>query len=301
MDVKESLRLKAICALVGVAFLYASMNVAVRFLHQGFDTFTQIYLRIGFGFVIGLSVFGKKIRIRIIQKTSLKDWLILFMMGFGGFGMFVYFVTLGALEAKLLNISVILGVAPLFTYLYSLVFFKEKIKPIIIFFLFLSLIGISFIAGKSYGFSLSQFGRGEFYVLVSAALLGLFFIGRRMLSKHLNNTEITLITMGIACVTNLIFALGYKEPFVLQNVLNPIVMAGLVIGGFGNILSTKFETFAFQHIHPVIGSQILLSENIFSLFLGLFLYRELFGMPEFIGSALVIVSVYFANKYLAKK
>lgn len=298
MKLNVSIQLKAILALIGVSFSYALMNVAVRFLHEGFDTFTQIYLRIGLGFFIGLLVFWKNIRIPAIRKISLRDWIILFMMGFGGFGMFVYFVTLGALEAKLLNISVILGVAPLFTYLYSLVFFREKIKPMILFFLVSSLIGISFIASKSYGFSVSQFGRGEFYVLVSAALLGLFFIGRRMLSKNLNNTEITLITMGIACLTNLVFAIANREVFVVQNIFNPIVMVGLLIGGFGNILSTKFETFAFQHIHPVIGSQILLSENIFSLFLGLVLYREIFGLPEIVGSVLIVISVYFANRHL---
>lgn len=301
MKPKESFQLKAILALIGVSFLYASMNVAVRFLHEGFSIFTQVYLRIGLGLIIGLLVFGREIRLKLIGKTSFRDWLILFMMGFGGFGLFVYFITLGALEAKLLNISVILGVAPLFTYFYSLIFFRKKPKASILIFLLSSLIGISFIASKSFGFSISQFGRGELYVLISAALLGLFFIGRRMLSKHLNNTEITLITMGIACITNLFFAIANKEVLVLQNVLNPIVMVGLLIGGFGNILSTKFETFAFQHIHPVIGSQILLSENIFSLFLGLILYRELFGLPEIVGSILIVISVYFANKYLAKK
>jgi drug/metabolite transporter (DMT)-like permease len=287
----------AILSLSFVALGYSLASVAVRFLAEGFQPFTQVYLRIGLGFLLSLLIFGKHISIQKLTKVSKKDWVLLIIMGTAGYGLAVDLVTLGVLHTKLLNVAVLTSTAPLFVFLYSLIFLRKHVNKLIFLFILLGVYGVGIIATKSFLPTISDFGIGEFYSLLFAAGVGCYSISRRFLSKNITNSEITVIVMFFAFISSFLVAMIAQEPLTLDGFSQPIVLLGLAIGLIFNLTNTHLENFGFQYIRPVIGSQLLLLENVFSPILGFLLFSEVVSGIEFIGAAIVIGSVVIANKF----
>lgn len=290
------LRKKAIFLLVLNAGGYSLLNVAVRLMDKGFQPFIQVYLRILIATLLGVIVFRKQLRWKKIKTTSLSDWIILFIMGVVGFALMISFITLGALEAKLLNVSVIYSTVVFFSYLYSIWVLKSKPDVRVLFFVGIALWGVAALSTGSLLPILGGFGRGELYVLLSAAAGAWYYVGRKMLSEHLNTSEISIITMLIATLSAFIIAMVFGERLNKDTIFHVQALAGLAIGGVVVVLSTFIENFSFKHLPAVLGSQILLLENVFSVFFGFVLYKEILSLPQIIGAVAVIVSVYLMNK-----
>lgn len=293
-----SLHSRAIAALVTTALGYSFLNVGSRFLAEGFPPMTQVYMRISLATLVLTALFWKRLRWKHMLSMSTKDAAVIISMGTIGFSICVYFITLAVLTTKLVSVTMVYASVPFFSYLYAKLFLKKPFDGRLVSLLLLSLVGISFLATKSFTPALSHFGKGEWYALIATATAAWFYVGRKLLSDRLNTQEITVSVMIIASLSAIIFALMRGESFSLAAFTNPIVLVGLAIGVGMNALVNPIEIFAFKHLDAVLGSQILLLDNVFSLILGYILYSETIGLPEFVGGAIVIASVYLANKYM---
>jgi drug/metabolite transporter (DMT)-like permease len=281
----------AIWALVVVAVGYALLNLSIRFMAEGFGPFTQTYLRLVLGFVVAYLLFRKSIRYKVIKSTPMRDWLVILLMSTIGYSIAVAFVTLGALNAKLVNVSVLTSTIPFFAAIYTYFVFRKRTSNHLLVLLLVSFIGAAMVATKSFPPLLDNIGIGEVFVLLSAAGFAWYGVGRKMLSKHLNNYEITVLTLGLAAVSATVTALVVGESLDPAGFLNPLVLLGLAIGAGFNIVSSQFENFAFQHVSAVSGSQILLLENAVSPVIGYLIYAEVVGWYEAVGALLIIGSV----------
>ncbi len=279
-------------ALSIVALSYALLNVAIRLMSTGFGPFTQVYLRIGLGFILTTAIFYRKISLSKILRTSRRDWLFLFLMGTLGYGIAVDFVTLGVLHTNLLNVAVISSTTPFFVFLFSIIFLRRNFSKSLLFFLVLTFYGVSVLATNSLFFRLSSFSIGDFYVLLFAIGLGLYILGRKFLSSHLNNSEIAIVVMLIAFISSLISGLFSGETLHLASFWNPSALLGLCLGGLLNLTATKLENFGFNHVNAVVGSQMMLLENVFSPFFGFILFNETILPIEFLGAVIVLVGVW---------
>lgn len=288
-------RTLAIGALVVTAAGYSLLAVSTRLLAQGFQPMTQVYMRVALGTLIVALIMRRQLRWEALRSISAKDAWILFSMGTIGFSIAVYFVTMGALNAKLVNVSIIFASVPFFSYLYAYVFLKKAINQKLIGLLVASLFGIAIVSTKSFIPRPETFGTGEWFTLLATATMAWFYVARKVLSTHLNTAEITVMVMVIASISAYIFAYFRGESFALSAFTNPHVLLGLAIGGSMNALVNPIELFAFKHLDAVTGSQILLLETIFSLLLGYLLYREFITLPEVVGGLIVIGSVAVAN------
>lgn len=282
--------------LIIVAASYTLLSVASRLLAGGFPPMTQVYMRIALATFALLILFRKKIHWTNIRTMPRRDALIVLTMGTVGYSIAVYFITLGALNAKLVNVAIIFASVPFFSYIYAFIFLKKPFDLKLTGLLILSLIGISFVATKSFVPQLAEFGIGEWFTLVATATMAWFFVGRKMLSRHLNTHEITVSVMTVAAISGVILALLRGETFSWSAFTNPHVLLGLFIGGLMNALINPIEIYAFEHLDAVFGSQILLLENVFALILGYFLYTEVITFPEAIGGLIIVGCVYIANK-----
>ncbi len=286
----------AITALIITAAGYALLSVGSRLLAEGFLPMTQVYMRVTLATIALIILFRKNLRWRKLISMPPRDAWVLLSMGTIGFSVAVYFVTLGALNAKLVNVSIIFASVPFFSYLYAFLFLHKPLNAKLIGLLILSLVGIAIVATKSFIPHIATFGTGEFFTLVATATMAWFYVGRKLLTKHLNNNEITVVVMAIASVSAFGFSLVRGETFSPSAFSNIHVLVGLMIGIAMNALVNPIEIFAFDHLDAVTGSQILLLETVFSLLLGFLLYHEYISFPEFVGGVIVIGSVYLANK-----
>lgn len=286
----------AIWALVAVAVGYALLNVSIRLMDSGFEPFTQTYLRILFGAILGFFIFRKHIRAKVIKLLPSRDWLVLLLMGVVGYSAGVLFVTLGAINAKLVNVSVLTSTIPFFVAIYAFFVLRKRTSKKLLLLLAVSFVGAAMVATKAFPPVLENIGMGEVFVLLSAAAFAWYSVGRKMLTDRLNNYEIAVLTMAIAAVSSFVVAMAAGEPLNLAAFLDPLVLLGLVIGIGFNIVASLFENFAFQHISVVIGSQLLLLENAIAPALGFLLYHEVFGVYEGLGALLIVGSVLMASR-----
>lgn len=280
------------------AAAYTILNIASRFLAEGFPVMTQVYMRVSIGTLMLTILFWKSLRWKRIVTMPKKDFAVMLSMGVIGFTLVVYFITQGVLNTKLVNVTVVFASVPFFSYLYSFLFLKKTIHYKLIGLLCVSLIGIMFLSTKSFTPKLTSFGLGEWFAFLAAATAGWYYVGRKLLSDHLSIKEITVVIMMIASLSAFIFALIRGETFSPSAFTHPIVLLGLFMGSSMNALVNPIEIFAFKHLDAVVGTQILLLDNIFALILGYLIFSETVTSPEIIGGLIVIGSVYFANKLI---
>lgn len=288
---------KAIVALCLVALSFALLNVSIRFANAGFDPFSQVYLRIGLGLVLTYALFYKEISFKKIIKSSSRDWFILFLMGSLGYGLAVDCVTVGVLHTSLFNASVIGSTTPFFVFLFNILILRKGFKLSRLFFLILSFYGICILATNSLAPRLLNFSSGDLYVLFFAIGSCFFILGRKFLSKHLNNSEIAIVVMVIAFLSSLIVALCSGQTLHFGSFANPVALLGIGMGGVFNLTATKFQNYGFNHLNAVVGSQLLLLQNVFAPIFGFLLFHEIILPIEFIGALLVLIGVWFYTKY----
>lgn len=288
----------AIFSLLLTALGYAVLGANSRLLSQGFAPMTQVYVRILIGFVLSLLLFGKKIRLHRIKTAPKSDWFWLLIMGVVGYSVGVWLVTLSNLTGKLVNTAVIYATIPFVTYGYSYVLLREKIRPKLLSWLVVALIGIAIVAGKSFTPRLENFGVGELFAILAVLAAGWWSIGIKKLSSHLNNQEITSVTMLIAAISGATIALCMGERLTMQAFTLPAVWLGIAIGAVLNVVLTFFENFSFKHLNVVFGNQILMTGTLFSLVLGFLFFNETISFPEVIGAFLIVISVWQAKKLL---
>lgn len=291
---------KGIIALLIVSLSYVVLGVGARLMGEGFEPLTQVYVRVAVGAAMAYILFHKKISVKNILRTPKKDYLPLFLMGTVGYGLSVYLITEGVLRTTLLTTSVIYGTFPFFTYLFSLLVFKRKIDWRLVGLIGLSLWGVMMIAGKSFWPQLDGLNVGALFVLLAAATGSWYLIGRKMMSEHLNQEELTVTIMVIAAGTVLAGAIVMGEGIRLSAFSLAPVLIGLAIGATLNIIATYLDNFAFKVLDEVFASQLLLSENVFALIIGVLFYAEKVLPIEVLGAVLIVGSVYVSNQLTAK-
>jgi drug/metabolite transporter (DMT)-like permease len=300
-DLLKNKRSLALLCLLASAIGYAVLGANSRILEKGFQPMTQVYVRIALGMLISLIVFNKKLRIKSFITTPKKDIFWLLVMGVIGYAVGVWMITQASLNAKLVNVAIIYATIPFIVYIYSYFLLKEKIRGKLIILLIFSLYGIAVVSSKSLIPNISGFGIGELFALFSVLASGWWSIGIKKLSGHLNTQEISVAVMFIAASSGLVIALLQGEPLNLQSFTIPEIIIGLIIGAGLNSLLSFSENFAFKHINAVLGNQILMTTTFFSLIIGFIFYQENISAIEFLGGAIIFVSVWFANKLLAKE
>lgn len=288
----------AIVFLLISSALFPFFSIVARLIDPGLPPLTQIYLRLTGSLLLALIFFHKHIRLDVIKKLPLKDWLWLFSMGVIGLALAVYFFIRGAIQEKLLNVTVIGGTDIFMVYILSLIIFKEKFKPRILFYIIFSLIGVAFLATKSFIPTFGAFGKGDIFILLSALSSATYIISRKLLSQNLNDFEITVTTMTIGIISTFLLSTITGEQAHFSNLTQSSILLGLLLGAVLNVIVMPLENFAFKHTSGVLATQILLSANLFSLMYGYLFYREIVGFPEIIGASLILISVYLTNKSL---
>jgi len=291
-----------ILTLVGVSLGYGLLNVGSRWLAPVFGTFTQVYFRIFLAMILVIAIYFRSIRWSKLLQISLRDWLIILLMGTAGYGFMVYSIVRGALLTSLLNVSVIFSTVPIFVYFLSVIFLRRPFRLLVLGILILSTWGVGILSSGHLIPTLSSFGAGDWWVLLSTFFEAIWYLGMRLLGDRFKSPEVTFLAQAIAILTILPLALFNHEGFPpLPDLLLPTVILGLIIGVGMNIIAPLATMFAFRHLDEVFATQLFLTENIFSLFIGSFFYHEARTPIQLLGACIVIGSVYLMNKTQASQ
>lgn len=283
-----------IFALIITNIIWGGASPIFKFALQNIPPFTLAFIRFFFAGLIFLPfVFF------YYQKLSLKRWFEVFLVSFFGIFINIAFFFLGLKKTESINVPIIASSGPVFLYIFSIIFLKERPRFKVFFGMMVSFVGVLTIIFSPLLFDGRQvlFGEVEGNLFILLATLGTVFstIVGKDLFKKVNPLFATSFTFLISSLLFLFFV-----PYELSSwsflQLNINGWVGIIYGVFFSSAAAYFlyywgiskidgqEVGLFTYIDPVVAVLIaapLLGE-----------YPNLFYL---IGTILVFGGIYLAE------
>lgn len=235
--------------------------------------------------IYGLYIkFVKKNSFKIDLKQGFSLFLLAILFSFSSLTLFTAFNFIPSGIA-----CTILFVYPIMVAVISSVFFKEKITPIMIFAICLTLMGIIFLNYSNNGISLNI--KGVVLVLISALMYALYMVGIKNIKsvQHLKKPVITFYIMffGLSVyVYNLNFCTKLQP---LDSPLLWVFTLGLAI--IPTIISLEATTIAIKLVGATVTAIFGALEPLTAIFFGLIFFHEILTIKIAIGIVFVLSGV----------
>ena len=181
-----------------------------------------------------------------------------------------------------------------FSILFALLFFKEKLKRVGYGAVALILVGV-FIVTTNFHFesSLMQFNSGNILVIAATALWGLDNNISKIITRHIHISRLvqlkSLIGGGISLLAVLLMGIPFN---IQQSQIIPIVLVGV----FGFAISLYLYLHSIKRIGVVKASSLLSLSAVFGLIFAIVLLHETIGIYQLIAVVIMVTGVYFMYK-----
>ncbi len=283
-----------VLALIITNVIWGAASPIFKYSLQNIPPFTLAFIRFFFAGLIFLPLSFK-----VWQKLTLRQWVEIILVGFFGITINISFFFLGLKRTESINVPVIASSGPVFIYLLSIFFLREKPKLKVLLGMVVSLLGVMTIILSPFFLDGERFFLGEIEgnLFILIATLGTVFqtiIGKDILKK-VNPFQVSTITFLFGALTFVPFV---PKEFRSWDVsyLNMHGMIGIIFGVFFSSALAYFlyyygiskikaqEVGIFTYIDPIIAVLVaipLLGE-----------YPNLF---YFLGSLLIFGGIYFAE------
>jgi drug/metabolite transporter, DME family len=188
---------------------------------------------------------------------------------------------------------ILLYTAPTFVVVLSYLFLKESMDALKIISVVGTLIGCTLIVGITLKETpsmnlvgiLTGLGAGFGYALYT-------IFGKFALVKYRPFT-VTFYTFLVASITLLLFTDLFEKGSML--ISSEVILYGIGLGLFPTVLAYLFYTKGLEKMEGSKASIIATVEPVAATLLSVFLYKEDFGVLQFIGTAIILLSVILIN------
>jgi drug/metabolite transporter (DMT)-like permease len=273
--------------------LFGTAAIFIRVL-QNFDAFSIAFWRLiiaGASLAVALIVLGRSFNFGVVRK-NLRGLCVLGLF----LGLHFIFFASAVKDTTILNATVLVNTAPLFSVFVSSLFFKLKPSYIAVVGLTISFVGMCVIAyaepsaGEAVHFSPSL--KGNLEAVLAAVVESVYLNYGRKVRSQMNVFSIMIPIYLLAAVIVGILSLPVTATFILPTGVG-IVLALVGLGVlptamahtlyFSSLLDMKsFETASMALLEP-IGASIL----------AVFLFQEIPALPFILGAVLVLAGVFF--------
>lgn len=231
-----------VLALIIANVVWGMASPIFKFALTNIPPFTLAFIRFFFAGLIFLPIALNK-----WQKLSVRQWLEIILVGFFGITINISFFFLGLAKTESINVPVIASSGPVFIYLLSIIFLKEKPKLKVLAGMIIALTGVLFIilsplilGGKKFMIGAIE---GNFFILI--ATLGTVFqtlFGHDVLKK-VNAVQVSAITFLFGSLT---FVPFISKEFASWDIsfLNVAGWTGII---FGIFFSSALAYFLFYY------------------------------------------------------
>ncbi|MEK7597178.1 MAG: DMT family transporter [Patescibacteria group bacterium] len=231
-----------VLALIIANIIWGMASPIFKFALTNIPPFTLAFIRFFFAGLIFLPLALNK-----WQKLTVKQWLEILLVGFFGITINISFFFLGLQKTESINVPVIASSGPVFIYLLSIIFLREKPKLKVLTGMLIALAGVLFIIlsplvldGKKFVFGAVE---GNLFILI--ATFGSVFqtiIGRDILKK-INAIQVAAITFLFGSLTFIPFI---PKEFASWDIsfLNNAGWTGIIFGVF---FSSALAYFLFYY------------------------------------------------------
>jgi len=283
-----------ILALIIANVIWGMASPIFKFALTNIPPFTLAFIRFFFAGLIFLPFALNK-----WQKLANRQWLEIFLVGFFGISINISFFFLGLEKTESINVPVIASSGPIFIYLLSIIFLREKPKLKVLSGMLIALAGVLFIIlspliidGKKFTFGAVE---GNLFILIATFGSVLQTIFGRDVLKKVSAIQVSAITFLLGSVTFLPFI---SKEFSGWN-FSQINIAGWSGIIFGVFFSSALAYFLFYYGVSKLNAQdvgiFTYIDPIAAILIAAPLLHEYPNIFYVLGGALIFGGIYFAE------
>jgi len=266
-------------SLVSAAFLYGTFGILSRIVGYDLPLFYQSWVRV----LVAAAILS--VTFRSWHTISWSHWLWIGIRAAAGLAAFLlFFIAINALPVNM-TYFVFYGGSTLGGFLYGAFLFRERTTPLRIASLLLAGIGLFMV----YGFSTAQ--TNPMYAIFAFAS-GICTATWNILAKKIKGyppSQMAFLDNALSFPIHLALSLVFSEAW---PILEPSAAQTANISlGVLFAVTGLLMVYGFRKLDAQIGSLIMLSEILFAITLGFFVYQETLTFGAFIGGALIITAM----------
>lgn len=284
--------LKIVLVYIVLCFIWGSTWLAIRF---GLESLTPLFsagLRFSLASVFILILM--KIKSVSIQKDSVSIRLYL-LMGFFSFVIPFGLVYWAEQFVPSGMASVLFAVYPFFVLIFSSMRMpSESIGAYKIIGTILGFSGIVVIFSDSFEMNFSDYLLGMFACVLSGTMQAWIAVSIKKFGHHLHPLSMNFVPMLIAGISMLLIGFFFEDLTSLKFDENA-VLSIIYLAFFGSVITFTSFYWLLKRINVVIISLIAFITPIVALILGYIIYNEELSTSYFVGSAMVLGGVFWAN------
>jgi len=230
--------------------------------------------------------------IRGIRLPATKDFPKILMLGITGIAVYHVALNYGETTISAGAAGFIIGSSPIFATLFSILLLKDRPKMFAWIGIFISFLGITFIAfGESGGI---HFSKGAFLVLIAAMSGGLYCaIQKKLLSKY-SAFELTAYSMWIGTILTTFFIPGLYNT--IQTAPLKSTIAVIYLGVFPAAFAYVTWAYILSKLTVTRAVSFLYLVPIIAVIIAWFWLKETPKILSIIGGVIALVGVIIVNK-----
>lgn len=287
---------KAYFFVVLTAFLFGTMEVALKIVGNHLDPFQLTFLRFAIGGLLLLPFALAELKKNNIKLCS-KDYLTLLGVGILGIPISMVFFQLGVINSNAATASVLISINPLFTMVCAHFFTEEKLNRHKALVLFIGLLGIIFMI-KPWNLQDGNTVKGIIFMLLAAATFGMYTVAGKVSVGKMGIMAQTSISFLLGSIVLLIMILFMGRPVVRGVAENlPLVLyVGIFVTGLG-----YFSYFmAIKLSDASTGSLSFFLKPAIAPVMAVIFLRETILWNTYVGIILILFASYMNIRYQRK-
>lgn len=225
---------------------------------------------------------------------SKKDYIILLAISVCGAAAAPYLYFLGLHQSSATDTSLLSNVEIMFTVLFGLLFFKERLRPVGFISVAFVLLGVVIITTNlKFSVSILQLNAGHFFILGAMVLWALDNNLSRILATKMDTARLVQLKSAIGGVILLGTVLLLQVPLVISTSQIPYVLL-LSAVGFGG--SLYFFLQSLKRIGTIRTIMIFSTASVFGLvFASVFLHEQI-SLYQIAAIAIMLIGIYTINR-----
>lgn len=288
---KHPITLKTMIALTIVILSWSSSFVFIRLCLHSYSPGVLALFRY---LIVSATMLFFYFRLPKRTKPTLAQFIQLFFLGFFGIGLYMILLNYGEITVTASITSFIIGLNPIVSMLWAMLFFHEKISIKRWLGVGVSVIGLLVIAAAT--FHHGKISWGIILILCAVLCAGVYNVGQKPLLSTFHPIEVAAFSAWTGTLIMLVFfpSLIHEVPQASLGATWSVVYLGVVPGAIG------YAAWSYAVSSEIPASKVVLSLYVLPLFstlLGWLMLGEMPATMELVGGCIVLLGALAATRY----
>src|SRR3990167_6183460 len=287
----KNISTKTVLAIVITILSWSSSFVFIRFCLHDYSPGELALFRY---LIVSATMLIFYVRLKKRTKPTFRQFLQLFFLGFFGIGLYMIALNYGEITVTASITSFIIGMNPIVSMLWAMLFFSEKIAAKRWLGVGVSVIGLLTIAIATFHHDSINWGIG--YILFAVLCAGIYNVGQKPLLSTFHPIEVAAFSAWSGTLVMLVFfpSLIHQIPHASPGATWSVVYLGIVPGAIG------YAAWSYAISSEIPASKVVLSLYVLPLFstlLGWLMLGEMPSLMELMGGCIVLLGALAATRY----